>query len=338
MSLPSLESLPSLGLDVSKDKLWASLLLDKSRKAKRKTVPNNPAGFKALGEWLAHHKIEKVHACLEATSTYGFPVAHWLHSHGHDVTIANPKQIKAFGESLMIRTKNDGFDGDIIARYCLERNPKLWTPPAPEIEVLQGLSRRMEALDQMRTQEKNRLETASAILKEDILAHIKFIETQQAEILKKIHDHIDQHPHLKDQRDLLTSIPGIGKKTAAILLAEIGDLSLFSSARQLAAYAGLTPSEHSSGTSILKKPRLCKIGNSRLRKALFMPALASIQHNDVIKVFRQRLLDSGKPKIKVVGAIMHKLLRFAFGVLKSALPFDSALHLPILDTPLPQPA
>jgi transposase len=328
-------SQPSLGIDVSKAKLSVSLLIRKDRKAKRKTVTNNPAGFEALSQWLAQQKIEKVHACLEATSTYGFAVARWLHSQGHDVTIANPKQIKAFGESWLIRTKNDEFDGDLIALYCLERNPKLWTPPAPEVETLQGLCRRLDALDEMRTQEKNRLETASAILTADIEAHIKFIETQQAELVKKIDDHIDRHPQLKQQRDLLTSIPGIGDKTAAILLAEIGDLSLFSSARQLAAYAGLTPSEHSSGTSIHKKPRLSKVGNSRLRKALFMPALASIRHNDVIKLFRQRLLDSGKPKIKVVGAIMHKLLRFAFGVLKSALPFDSARHLPTTDSPLP---
>lgn len=331
-------SLPSLGLDVGKTKLSVSLLIDRARKAKRKTVPNTPEGFEALGQWLIQQKVDKVHACLEATSTYGFAVARWLHSQGHDVTIANPKQIKSFGESLMIRTKNDEVDGDLIALFCWERRPKLWTPPAPEIEMLQGLCRRLDALDQMRTQEKNRLDTADPSLKPDIEAHIQFIETQQAEILKKIHDHIDRHPHLKEQRDLLTSIPGIGNKTAAILLAEIGDLSLFSSARQLAAYAGLTPSEHSSGSSIHKKPRLSKLGNSRLRKALFMPALASIQHNEVIKVFRQRLLDSGKPKIKIVGAIMHKLLRFAFGVLKSALPFDPARHLPPLDSPLAQTA
>ena len=320
-------SLPTLGIDVGKKKLYAALLVTAERKAKRKTVSNDAAGHQALSEWLVRQQQSQVHVCLEATSNYGHPVARWLHEQGHRVTIANPKQIKAYGESRLNRTKTDRADALLIAQFCAERRPKPWTPPSPEVERLQAFARRIEALDQMLGQEHNRLETAPTHLSDDITAHIDFLKQQRKALLEQIQDHIDYHPGLKQQRDLITSIPGIGEKSAAVILAELGDVSIFKSARQLAAYAGLTPREHTSGTSIRKKPRLCKIGNARLRKALFMPALAAISYNEVIQVFRQRLLDSGKKKILIVGAIMHKLLRIIFGVLKSAKPFDPALHL-----------
>lgn len=322
-------SLPTLGIDVGKKKLYVALLLNAERKAKRKTVSNDAAGHQALGEWLVRQKQSQVHVCLEATSTYGHPVARWLHDQGHRVTSANPKQIKAYGESRLNRTKTDRADALLIAQFCAERRPNPWTPPSPEVEMLQALARRIEALDQMLGQERNRLETAPSHLHDDITAHLDFLKQQRKALLKQIQDHIDHHPGLKQQRDLIASIPGMGEKTAAVILAEIGDVSIFKSARQLAAYAGLTPREHSSGTSLHKKPRLCKIGNARLRKALFMPALAAISYNPVIQVFRQRFLDTGKKKILIVGAIMHKLLRWVFGILKSGQPFDPEIHLTI---------
>jgi transposase len=133
---------------------------------------------------------------------------------------------------------------------------------------------------------------------------------------------MDSHPHLKAQRDLLTSIPGIAETTATVILAEIRDLDTFDSADQLAAFAGLTPHEFSSGSSVHGKPRLSKIGNSRLRKALYMPAVVACRHNPFIRAFCDRLLAKGKSKMSMVGAAMHKLLRQAFGVLKSQKPFD----------------
>ena len=146
-------------------------------------------------------------------------------------------------------------------------------------------------------------------------------------MLEKIQQHIENHDNLRHQRDLILSIPGIGEKTAAILLAEIGDIKRYKNARQVAAQAGLTPKEYQSGT-IQKKTQLSKVGNARLRKALFMPALAAITCNPAIKKFRERLLAAGKQKMAVVGAIMHKLIRFVFGVLHSGKPFDLEIALP----------
>lgn len=320
-------SLPTLGIDVGKTKLYVALLVNADTKAKRKIVSNDPAGHQALSEWLTRRQQPQVHVCLEATSTYGHAVARHLYDQGHRVTIANPKQIKAYGESRLNRTKTDRADALLIAQFCAERRPSTWTPPSAEVEKLQSFSRRIEALNQMLGQEQNRLETAQTHLHDDITHHIDFLKQQRKALLEQIQDHIDQHPGLQQQRDQIASIPGIGEQSAAVILAEIGDLSVFNSARQLAAYAGLTPREHSSGTSIRKKTRLCKIGNARLRKALFMPALASIRYNTVIQAFRQRLVEAGKKKMLIVGAIMHKLLRIIFGVLKSGEPFDPTIHL-----------
>lgn len=315
-------SLPCLGIDVSKKKLSAALLLDPAKKPKRKTVSNDEAGYQAMVQWLNYHRVEQVHACVEATSTYAHGVARFLHQQGHTVTIANPKQVKAYGESLLVRTKNDHIDAYVIAQFCAERWPHPWTPPSAEVEALQALARRLEALDKMMSTERNRLETTPASLRDDITAHLEFLEQQKQSILEKIEQHIDKHDPLKRQCDLIVSIPGIGEKTAAIVLAEIGDITLYKNARQLAAHAGLTPKEHTSGTSIKKHTRLSKIGNARLRRALYMPALAAITWNPAIQQFRQRLLAAGKCKMQVIGAIMHKLIRFVFGVLHSGKPFD----------------
>ena len=177
-------------------------------------------------------------------------------------------------------------------------------------------------------------------------SHLEYLKQQQTLIKQLISDHFDQHPQLKQQRDLLVSIPGIGSQTAAVFLAEIGRIEDYQSARllgathaeetsarrakprqgrmhpQLAAHAGLTPCERSSGTSVHGKTRLSCTGNSRLRKALFMPAVVSMRHNPLLKAFSDRLLDRGKAKMQAIGAIMRKLVHLAFGILKSQQPFD----------------
>ena len=116
------------------------LLLDPTKKPKRKTVRNDETGRQDLITWLKHHRVERVHACVEATSTYAHPIARLLHQQGHTVTIANPKQVKVYAESRLVRTKNDRIDAYIIAQFCAERRPHAWTPPSPEVEELQSLA------------------------------------------------------------------------------------------------------------------------------------------------------------------------------------------------------
>ena len=139
---------------------------------------------------------------------------------------------------------------------------------------------------------------------------------------KQLDDHIKNHPDLEKKVTLLQTIPGIGKPTARILLAEIPDIRNFKDARQLAAFAGLTPCQRQSGSSVNGKSRLSKIGSARLRKALYFPAIVARKHNPIIGHFFNTLLQRGKCKMSAIGAAMRKLLHLVFGVLKNESPFE----------------
>ena len=222
--------------------------------------------------------------------------------------------IKGLAKSELLRTKTDSVDAALIARFCAAIKPPLWKPTAPEVRELQALVRRLDSLQEMVNQEHNRLETATAKVSELTIAHLDYLKAQQKLIKQLIDEHFDNHSHLKQQRELLTSIPGIGSQTAAVFLAEVGRVEDYQSARQLAAYAGLTPSERSSGTSVHGKSRLSCTGNVRLRRALYMPAIVSMRFNPLLKAFSDRLLDRGKAKMQAIAAIMRKLELNSFGV------------------------
>jgi len=191
---------------------------------------------------------------------------------------------------------------------------------------LQALTRHLEGLQTTCQQQKNRLESCRASLVADSLRRvIDNLNQEMEQVKQQIHDLVDQDPDLKEKRDLLVTIPGIGEQTATQLLAEMPKLEQFPSAKQAAAHAGLTPSERTSGTSVHGKPHLSKMGNARVRKILYLPALAAIRYNILIKLLRDRLLAKGKAKMVAVGAAMRKLLHLAYGVLKSRKPFDATL-------------
>ena len=212
----------------------------------------------------------------------------------------------------------------MIAEFCQRENPALWSPPRPAYNDLKGLVHCLDDLMGQKRQEKNRsefgmrVELVAHILNE----HIAFLDENIKLVRRAIHILIQQDAQFKHDGQLLMSIPGVGELTAARLLAEIRDFRDFKTSRQLAAYAGLNPRQHQSGSSIHRKSRLSKTGNTNVRHALYMPALVAYCHNPVIKAFCQRLLKNGKPKMVVIGAAMRKLLVLAYGVIKSDLAFD----------------
>lgn len=193
--------------------------------------------------------------------------------------------------------------------------------------TLRALVLRLDALQTMRTQESNRLQVARKAVRDDIQQHLDWLDAAIRQLIDAINDHIDHHPDLKQQRELLDSIPGIGERTSAIILAFYADTSRFANSRQAAAFAGLDPRQYESGSSIKGKPRLSKIGHSFLRKAMYMPAMVTLYKTAWGKQFKSRLASAGKPNKLIIGAMMRKLIHVAFGVLKSAKPFDSAIHL-----------
>lgn len=312
-----------LGIDIAKQKFDVALLVE--QKVTTGKFNNTAAGFGMLDRWLAKYGMEQVHACLEATGTYGEALAEHLHRAGHVVSVVNPARVKGFAQSELSRTKTDKADAQLIARFCTVMKPEPWQPPATEVKELQSLVRRLEALHGMLDQERNRLETADDIVKESIERVIKHLQQEIRATRKLIRNHINRHPDLRAKRDLLESIPGVGPGTSAMILAEFGDASRFPDAGSMASFCGLTPRHRQSGTSVRGRSMLSKTGSSRIRKALFMPALAAIRYNPVIKAFRARLLANGKHKMIIVGAVMRKLVYLAYGVLKSGRPFDPSI-------------
>lgn len=312
-----------LGIDVSKATLHLALMQGETRPQK-KVVSNSLSGFTQLREWLNAQGIQQVHACLEATNTYGQAIANDLYEQGHRVSVVNPARVQGFAQSELSRTKTDSADAATIARFCRAMQPQAWKPPAPEAEQLQQLTRRLEALQQMIVQEQNRLDTAIAQLHEEIELHIEFLRTQKQRLKHKIEQHVEHYKTLKQPLKLLKSIKGISTVSGAQILAEISNWREFSSARQLAAYAGLTPQSKQSGTSVHGRTRLCKIGNAHLRRALYFPALTAIRCCASMQGWIAQLRERGKNKMQVVGAVMHKLMRIIYGVLKSGEPFDPA--------------
>ncbi len=319
MKLP----IAALGIDIAKAKFDACLVKPHG-KSKHKVFANTWHGFEQLITWLASHHVSNLHACLEATGSYGEPLALFLFEAGLMVSLVNPAAVRAFANAGLSRTKTDKVDAELIARFCLAQQPKAWHPPAPELRELQALVRRLESLVEMRVAEENRLSSgiSTEAVRQSLEEHIAYLLEEIKQTEQLIRQHINNHTDLKELSDLLDSIPGIGNTTAALLLAEIVNFKQYTSARQVAAYAGLVPRERRSGTSVRGRACLSKIGNARLRKALYFPAITALRCNDFFKTWANPLRERGKSKMTVIGAAMRKLIHLAYGVLKTGKPFD----------------
>ena len=196
-------------------------------------------------------------------------------------------------------------------------------------EALQDLVGRVAERQQMRQQERNRLEagTYSSFVADSLQTVLDVLAAQIQALQQAIQTHVQAYPALQRTRQLLTSIPGIGSLTATRLMVELPDIQAFTTPKQLVAYAGLAPAVHQSGTSVHRRAHTSRKGNAVLRAQLFMPALVALRHNPVIQALQQRLQRAGKAKMVIVVAAMRKLLHLVYGILKSGRPFDPVLAL-----------
>lgn len=310
-----------VGIDVSKDQLVVCLLTTQG--STESQVDNTRKGFNQLHHWLKKKRATQAHICLEATGIYGIEVAQFLHDKGYLVSVVNPARIKGFAASQMRRSKTDTLDAAVIAAFCRALQPERWTPPEPAWYELRALLRHLDDLQQTRQQQVNRLEAATTnLVREQLQQHIAFLDEQITQLKQQITDHLNQYPDLKQQVELLTSIPGIGNLTAARLVAEIRSFSAFEDVRQLVAFVGLDPTRHESGRRVRGGHSISRKGRSALRGALYLPALVAKRHNPLLRAFAQRLEANGKLPKQIIVAVMRKLLHLAYGILKSGQPFD----------------
>jgi transposase len=315
-----------LGVDVSKKKLDCMLLNSTNGKLKSKSLSNTKAGIEELIEWLAENKAPEAHVIMEPTGAYHEPAALALTDAGLKLSLVNPAQLRRFAQGLGVKNKTDKADSTVLARYGDTLKPDAWQAPSKSARQLKALLARRDAVADDLQREQNRQEAVDfgispEEVKESILQSIAFLQAELKRLEQMIKDHIDSDPDLRNKRELLETIPGVGTRVSSNLTALFA-AKTFNTAEQLAAYLGLVPVLWESGSSVRGRPRLSKAGPSHLRKLLYMPAVVARKWNPHIKSFGDRLIAKGKTKMAVIGACMRKLAHLCFGVVHTGRPYD----------------
>ncbi|HCC0890597.1 TPA: IS110 family transposase [Salmonella enterica] len=279
-----------VGVDIASQKFDVSVLSEKNN-YKNNSFPNSTQGFIAFKSWLQTYG--EVHVCMEATGAYSTPLATFLDQSAVPVSVENPARIHVFAQSELTRHKTDKGDARMIARYCRLYHPPLWKPAPLCIRQLLSLMSRLDNLKEMLRMEQNRMLVADKIITASLQENINSLSQQIFDIQQAVKEHINTNRELKKNKALLTSIPGVGEILSCMFLAYVGDISKFSNNKKLVAWTGLNPMQQESG---LWKghSKISKKGNIKLRKALYMPAVAALTHNPILIDLKNRLKAKGK--------------------------------------------
>jgi transposase len=323
-----------VGIDVSQNELVVSLgrMHEDLTTAiyAFKTFANNEKGFDALIQWAGKLTIAEigVNYVMEATGIYHESLAYHLSDKGHLVSIVKPNKVSNFAKTLETKTVTDKTASQAIALFGLEKQLTTWKKPKQIYRNLRQVTRERGQLIEERTALKNQLhaEQSEAFPSkksiERMRVRIELLNSQEQEIKQEIADFIKQDKEVSEQVKLITSIPGVGSLTAATILSETNGFELITNKKQLASYAGLDVQEKQSGTSVKGKPRISKKGNKHLRKAMHLPALAAIRHDERYKAIFARLVQKHGIKMKAAVAVQRKLLELTYTVFKTNKPYD----------------
>ena len=305
-----------IGIDISKDTFDAAT----SSQKQSVTLKNSPAGFKKLIKWLG--ELDTPHIAMEATGKYYLGLALHLYEQGYPVYVVNPYKIKHHAQSQLKRVKTDSEDAKLIAEFCEVHTLKPWQPDSPVISKLQEFSALQDLLIRTKTCFKNQMQsTLDPEVQKSQKRQIEQLEEQIEQVQLQMKACVEQDIDLNKQVELLTTIKGLGEKTAIELVTHIKDIDRFDNAKSLASYSGLVPQIQQSGSS-LNRSSLSKMGNVNLRKCLYMPAINSMAYNPVLKSFADNLRKRGVAGKKIVAAVMRKLIHLVYAILKSGKPFD----------------
>ena len=306
-----------LGVDVSK--AW----LDVARAGAPEVTRwgNDPAGIQALLEKLQSDPPELV--LMEATGGYEMALVRQAQAAGLAVAVANPHQIRSFARAKGRLAKTDALDARVIAEFAAVMHPPALPPADAQREVLADLVARRRQLIEMLTAEKNRLQQAPARIAELIQEHLQLLKSQLACVDTEIALTIDADPALAHRRAILTSVPGIGEITAAVILAELPELGTTGD-KQIAALAGVAPVNRDSGT--LRGERHIAGGRSSVRCALYMAALSAVRREPSLKTFYARKRSQGKPTKVALVAAMRKLVTLLNVLVTRDVPWKAQKH------------
>lgn len=295
-----------------------------------KTFANTEKGMEALVLWVKKQTDPgaPLRFVMEATGVYHEGLAYFLEEKGYDLSIVLPNKISNYMRTLEVKTITDKTSSQAIARFGLERKLDNWKRPKEIFRKMRQLTRERDQLIQERTIVKNQLHAEhteaypnKASLKR-IKVRITILNKQEKEIKSELVVLIAQDAEVKKMKATISSAPGIGLLTAATVLAETNGFALIRNKRQLASYAGYDVQEKQSGTSVKGKARISKKGNKYLRKAMHLPALTAIRHNERFKAIYQRLVSRHGIKMKAAVAVQRKLLEMTYTLYKTNKLFD----------------
>jgi transposase len=266
---------------------------------------------------------------MEATGVYHEPLAYFLDAQAMEVSIVMPTKISNYMRTLDINTVTDKTSSQAIARFGLERNLELWVKPKEVYRGMRQLTRERDQIVAERSmltnfrhaEENEAYPNAGSLARID--ERVVLLDKQEKEIKKEIAVLVTKDGEVKAALDRITSIPGIGALTAAVILAETNGFELIRNKRQLASYAGFDVKDKQSGTSVKGKPQISKKGNRYLRKAMHMPALTAKKHDERFRAIYARLVSKHGIKMKAAVAIQRKLLEMAYTVYKTGKDYDS---------------
>ncbi len=323
-----------VGIDVAKDELVCTLGLIRSNLKVELTsssvFKNTSSGFVKLLSWVSKFSEDNcdLYFVMEATGVYHQKFAYWLTSQSQKVAIVLPNKISNFMRTLEIKTITDKTASEAIARFGLSRELDTWQPANEVYRSLKQLTRERDQIVDERTVIKNQIhaEKSEAYPNANTLKRlnerIKLLGTQEAQIKKEIQQLIESKKEVKQTVDLMSSIPGVGQLTAAIVLAETNGFELIRNKRQLSSYAGLDIKEKLSGISVKGKPKISKKGNRHLRKAMHLPALTAVKHSPIHKDTYARLVGRHGIKMKALVCIQRKLLELMYILFKNQTKYD----------------
>lgn len=311
-----------LGVDVAKD----SLEIANASGSRQRSFPNTEAGITGLLRWLPGDP----QLIVEPTSTYHHLLLRALVAQRVLYTLINPGHTAAFARVQGKRAKTDRVDARLLAALGESQQPEPSAPPEETQEGLKALRRHLEWLEKELQGARNRLDSASfspwtpQTVLDSLERTIQQLEKEAQQVREAMGSQQDRHQEWTHQLHLLTSIPGVGERTATLLLTEMPPVANCPSARSWVAFCGLNPEPRQSGKG--QYSRLSRVGTARVRAGLYLPAVSALRWNPVVKALGDRLRERGKVgRVRIVAA-MHKLLRLCFGVLKSGRPFDYSLH------------
>lgn len=283
---------------------------------------NTPKGFKTFLKTLAPSSL----VVMEATGYYHYRLAQYLFNNAVAASVVNPLSVKRFIQMKLAKVKTDKSDAKAICDYALANEVPLYNALTDvQSECLQ-LFRLLDSYLKKRTATKNKLHGEQTLgfpskfvhqsLKRDLKhldKEITALEDRLLELVKQDQQH---------QLTLLKGIPGLGTKTALFLIVITDGFQKFETAGQLCSYVGITPTIRQSGSSVRGRSKISKVGNKKLRNLLFLCAFSACKHNKACREVYERIIAKGKSKKLALIAVANKLLKQAFAIAKSGLPYE----------------